>query len=172
MILDEDKKALVTEFIGLAKGLAINFWKSNARDLLLEDIVSEALYALTYAASLYDPSRRVPFGAYAAMVIRHRLPQVCKSLRRWRRDSETSSFLEEVLDSGSNSAEEVIFNQEVLALLPNLPPRWLGILTYYYINGKTLEQISEIESISKQRVHQLIVKALKSIRIMLKLDQG
>ena len=54
---------------------------NTARDVPADELISEALFGLTYAAGRYDEDRHVPFGAYANMVIRHRLIQ---TVIRWR----------------------------------------------------------------------------------------
>src|SRR5918994_440129 len=69
--LTADGRRRVETYRLLACRVAWRFARRNARDVPTDELVAEALYALTYAAGLYDANRDVPFGAYASRVIRH-----------------------------------------------------------------------------------------------------
>ncbi len=171
--LDEEARQRVTQFTGLAHSLARNHHQQKARDIPMEELRAEALYALSYAAGRFDQNRGVPFGAYATMVIRHRLSQMVGVWRRSRRNisyrflsaEEEGQYLYEAPDPHTNEIDEQMNSNELLVLVRrHLPPRWFEMLRLYYSDGLTLQEIGEYQSVSKQRVQQLIEKAIKRAR--------
>src|SRR5436305_11176499 len=65
-------QARVEGAVSLAYQIAWWYARRRAPDVPGDELIAEALYGLTYAAGLFDEARRVPFGAYAALVIQHR----------------------------------------------------------------------------------------------------
>ncbi len=170
--LDEDARHRVTEFTRLANTLARTHRQQKARDVPIEELQAEALYALSYAAGRFDVNRGVPFGAYATMVIRHRLSQMVGVWRRSQRivshrllSEEEDRYVYDTPDPNTVEVDEEITSNELLVLVKsNLPSRWFEILRQYYADGLTLQEIGQNESVSKQRVRQLIEKAIKRAR--------
>ena len=56
-------------------------------------------------------------------------------------------------------------------VLENLPPRMSGVLRMYFMEDKTLKEVSEIEGVSIQRADQLVKKALELARGMLQYER-
>lgn len=56
-------------------------------------------------------------------------------------------------------------------VLENLPPRMSGVLRMYFLEGKTLKEVSEIEGVSIQRADQLVKKALELARDLLQSEK-
>src|SRR5947209_4346348 len=83
--LDPDGQALVEAFRTLAYRLGWYFARARATDVPPDELIAEAFYALTYAAGMFRQAKGVPFGAYATMVIRHRLTKAILSWRKARR---------------------------------------------------------------------------------------
>jgi RNA polymerase sigma factor (sigma-70 family) len=162
--LDSTSQARAAEYTRIAYQLAWKFARRHARDVPAEELVSEALYALTYAAGLFDEAREVPFGAYATMVIKHRLIQ---AITNWRRlkvcptplmfdgELEREAQRRPVADVSDRSVTD-----EMCERVRNvLPRRWYDILHLYHGEGYTLEEIGDRLGVSRQRVGQLVGRA-------------
>jgi RNA polymerase sigma factor (sigma-70 family) len=169
--LDETGQRRVEAFCPLAYQLAWKFARHAARDVPAEELIAEALLGLTYAAGLFDETRGVPFGAYATLVVRHRLIQAIIRWRRARRvrplpvgrregdpwESADPSRLPEV--PAQSAAREMCDQLRRL-----LPDRWYSILLLYHVEGCTLGEVGQRLGISRERVRQLIEKATEQAR--------
>jgi RNA polymerase sigma factor (sigma-70 family) len=171
--LTADRQRLAEQYLHLAYQLAWWFARNTCRDVPADELISEALHGLTYAAGRYDESRHVPFIAYAKMVIRHRLIQ---AVIKWRDNrhaqlpewSDLTGEQWEVEDRRSLD----LCNQAAALELCNrvrwaLQPRWYKALRLYYGRGWTLEDIGKLQGISRQRVAQVIEKATREARRIL-----
>jgi len=56
-------------------------------------------------------------------------------------------------------------------VLENLPPRLSGVLRMYFLEDKTLKEVSEIGGVSIQRADQLVKKALELARDLLQSEK-
>jgi RNA polymerase sigma factor (sigma-70 family) len=167
--LDAAGRERVAQYVALAYQQA---WKVAriARDIPADELTAEALYGLTYASSLYDPERRVPFGAYATMVIRHRLTLMVAVWRRARRtvgrlpgaDREDAWEAEDRpgLDVSTATATHELCDR----VRELLPPRWYMFLRLHHGEGRTLEEIGTRYGVTRQRVRELVVKATQKVR--------
>src|SRR5262245_9287343 len=81
--LDAAGQRRVRDFCTLAYKMAWRFARHQARDIPPEELVGEALCGLTYAASMFQENRGVPFAAYATLVVRHRL---IRAILDWQRE--------------------------------------------------------------------------------------
>src|SRR5438067_2093127 len=81
--LDAAAQALVLAHLRLTELLAGEQSRRCGRAVPAKELLGEARLALAYAASRFEEGRGVPFGAYATMVIRHRLAQAVDVWRRW-----------------------------------------------------------------------------------------
>lgn len=139
--------------------------------------MGEAGFALVYAASVYDAGKEVPFGAYATMVIRHRLVQAVTSWRRHGRlahvrftdlaapdDKGRPTAFDPACPQTQESYQEAATRELLGRVRRVLPRRWFDMLELYYACNHSLEEIGERLGLSRQRVQQLINKALVRAR--------
>ena len=169
--LDVPAQERAVAFTHLAYQLAWWFARNTARDVPADELISEALFGLTYAAGRYDEDRHVPFGAYANMVIRHRLIQ---TVIRWRDRrfaplpewSESSGEPWEAADyrPTPDLCARAAASELCDRVRRALPPRWYKALRLYYSDGLTLEEVGLRLGISRQRVAQVIIKATELAR--------
>ena len=154
----------------LAYQLAWRFARRYARDMPADELIAEALYALTYAAGMFDEKRQVPFGAYANMVIKHRLIQAILSWRRGKRVGPMPVLFDgegewEVKDRPGPDVPTMTAAQEMCDRVRRvLPARWFTVLHLFHGEGRTLEEIGDQFGVSRQRVQQLVVKASKRVQ--------
>jgi RNA polymerase sigma factor (sigma-70 family) len=161
----------------LVRLLAREAYRRCGRTVPLEELLGEAGFALSDAAGRYDAARNVPFGAYATMVIRHRLVRAVTAWRRGGRldlvrftdlaDTPSGSDLRD-FDPPCPRAREPYQEAAARELLDHvrrvLPARWFRLLRLHYVCGHTLEEAGELLGVSRQRVQQLLVQALVRAR--------
>jgi RNA polymerase sigma factor (sigma-70 family) len=172
--LDAAGQALVTAHLHLTYAVALHQLWLYGQLMPLDEMMGVSQLALVHAASLFDASRGVPFGAYATMVIRSCLAW---AITKWRRDGELgfrcfSDVLTRRLDGEPLSIDppcprerepwEICANQELLDRLREaLTPEWYQTLELYFMEGCTMEEIGTQFGQSRERVRQVLVLALE-----------
>jgi RNA polymerase sigma factor (sigma-70 family) len=178
--LDAEGQERVRSRVYLAEVLAVRQFRQCDGAVPLEELLGEAGLALADAASRFDESAGVPFGAYATRVIRHWLNRVVTDSRRSKR-LVCACFSE--LRAGSRLPpdppcrwarephEELAGREEeraTRALLKRvrkaLSTLGFTLLELYYAKEYTLEEIGRKFGRSRERVRQLLVKALAQAR--------
>lgn len=171
--LDEAGQKRVEEHTWLAYQLAWRFARRNARDLPADELISEALYGLTYASGLFKEERGVPFGAYARIVIRHRLIQLTLSWRRNRRACQFPTIATPAgpieVEAEDRPAPDQCAGAAVKEMCDRvreiLPARLYDVLRLYHGEGYTLEEVGTRLGITRQRVTQLVNIARNQVRL-------
>jgi RNA polymerase sigma factor (sigma-70 family) len=165
--------ARVEQFTAMAYRLAWWFARERARDVPVDELISEALYGLAYAAGKYDADREVPFGAYATMVIRCRLKNGARVWRRMRGIPAVSAqvvreddWWERVEDR--RSAPDPAAAEAARALCERvrraMPARWYKVMYLHHAEGLSLRQIARRLGVTRERVSQLVTKATRKAR--------
>ncbi len=171
--LDHLQQQRTLEHLTLARRLAWKYFQSSSRCVPLDELRGEALYALVYAAGMFDEKRGVPFGAYATMAISHRLIQAVNSWRRGGRQactrfSDLTAFTQTEFDSPcprTRESKDLAALREAMERLQRLmPPRWFHALHLYYAQGHTLEEVGRHLGVTRERVRQLLTKAIDRAR--------
>ena len=150
--------------------LALHIAKSFARSTSapLDELQGEALLALARAASEFDDSRGVPFGAWAAILIRRHFITVVdrwiRTARRCRSFSSLSDVLpfeqaaeQEESDCERREAEEAA-RRAVERLREEMPERWFAAIWQHHGKGLTLKDVGEQLGVSRERARQLVWK--------------
>jgi RNA polymerase sigma factor (sigma-70 family) len=167
-------QALAESAVRLAYRMASD-WARRHRGLPMDELKSEALYALTYAASRYDASTGVPFASYTTLVVRHRLLQ----FTRWylaRRatpldreskwgDDDTTEIA--TVDPGADAADSAHAHMEVERLRTSLDSQHFYILWEHFAEGRALEDIGNDYCVSRQRIRQIEAEAVRAARLLL-----
>lgn len=157
----------------LARRLAWKQFQSCARTMPLDELNGEAMYALVYAAGMFDEERGVPFGAFATMAITHRLIQAVNVWRRGGRlshirftdlSASTASDFDTPCPRTRESMECASLHEQLDRVRRSLPPRWFTVLQLYYGDGHTLEEVGHRLGVTRERVRQLITKAVGRAR--------
>jgi RNA polymerase sigma factor (sigma-70 family) len=182
--LDAAGQARAAAHLPLAELLASTHFRRCGRVVPFDVLLSEAHYGLIYAASRYDESRGVPFGAFATLAIRHRLTQVATVWQRggWR-DMLTFTDVAAVRGDASRqpdppcwrteSPEQEASNRDLLTWIHDiLPPRWFTVLLLHFAHNYTLEEIGTRYGISRERVRQLLGKAIQRVRREMREEAG
>jgi RNA polymerase sigma factor (sigma-70 family) len=142
----------------------------------LDELIGEAQFALVYAASLYDPGKDVPFGAYVTMVIRHRLLQAVTVWRRGGRLAHVRftdlsaclpgepGYFDPPCTRTAEAGEQAAVHELLDWIRRSMPARWFEVLTLYFAHDHSLQEIGDRLGISRQRVRQLLAKAIARAR--------
>jgi len=162
--LDLAARVRAESFAPLAYSLAWKFARYAARDVPAEELISEALFALTNAAGQFDETRGVPFPAYAALAIRRRL---IASVVTWRRGQWVRTLSDRLPDADWESADPgagAAAREMCERVREILPARWYAALRLYHAEGCSMEEIGARLGISRERVRQLVRKATRLAR--------
>jgi RNA polymerase sigma factor (sigma-70 family) len=169
--------ARVEQFTRMAYKLAWGFARQQARDVPVDELIAEALFGLAYAAGRYDEARGVPFRAYAVMVMRHRLTNGVRAWRRMRRVPPVSAlpardddWWETLEDRRAAPEPGAAATARDLCerMRRGLPARWYTALRLFHAEGQTLQQIGRRMGITRERVRQLVLKAERKARGLLR----
>jgi RNA polymerase sigma factor (sigma-70 family) len=166
--LSDGGRLLAETHAGLAYFLAGKFARNYGRDER-EETRCEALLALSYAASRYDPARGVPFENYAALVIKHALADHARRNQKRRAlfAAPAQDDDPEPADHRHAQAGDDADRVELAELIRRtLPPRLAEVL-FAVAEGVTLEEIGRRFGVTRERVRQLKEKAAERIRASL-----
>jgi RNA polymerase sigma factor (sigma-70 family) len=158
---------MAADLVGEVRRLALAYTNRYATDVPAEELVSEALFALVYAAGRYDESRGIPFPAYAKLVIHHVMKFAVERWRRWNRTGQIPiGESDRQLDAedcrprpdlcGKLTAAELLERARDV-----LPARWFDALKLRHGEEWTLQEIGERLDVSPQRVAQLLEKGME-----------
>lgn len=171
--LDDTAQELARTHLGLANRLAWKQYQNCARTVPLDELRGEALYGLVYAAGMFDPGRNVPFAAYASLAITHRLIHAVTVWRRGGRlahvrftdlTAQTTNEFDTPCLHTRESIDEAGIHELIERVRQLLPPRWFQALQLYYAHGHTLEEVGHQLGVTRERVRQLLNKAMGRAR--------
>jgi RNA polymerase sigma factor (sigma-70 family) len=163
----------VEDHAWLAYRMAWRFARRHARDVPADELIAEALLALTYAAGRFRPDCGVPFLAYASMVLRHWLIQ---AVLRWRRGQRagrlptvTTSHGEQVpWEAEARPAPDPCAGAAAREMCDRvrrvLPARLYRVLRLYHGEGRSLGELAEHFQVTRQRILQMIAEAEGLVR--------
>jgi len=173
--LDSDARVRAETHLSLAEALACEQFKVCRGAMPLDELLGEARLALACAASCYDVGRAVPFGAYAALVIRRWLIQAvtvwCRVQRLYQAhlagldEREGGLRAVDLPCTRTRDPSQLVADRELIERVRRvLPPRWFVLLRLYYVDEHTLEEISKKIGVSRERVRTLLAEAVRRAR--------
>jgi RNA polymerase sigma factor for flagellar operon FliA len=172
---------LIEQYVRLAEAIARGMRVAAGSLMDADDVRSAASLGLIDAVDRFDPSRGVPFEAYAAQRIRGAVIDEVRRIGDRRRTEDAASAVRTV--SLDDLTEEdwhgvpaaiaddldVPFENEDLrtrieGALAGLPPRQREVLARYYAESLTLRETGQRMGISEARACQLHGKAIQNLR--------
>lgn len=135
------------------------------------DLVSEGNGVLMRAVDLYNPTYGYRFSTYATTAIRRHFARVCSRENRQRQRFVTGSY--STLESGEGNTDEpqlqadIALDYHARLLLNTLNQRERFIVEGRFGFGEkplTFRELGEQLGISKERVRQLLIRALSKLR--------
>ena len=139
------------------------------------DQFSRGCVGLMHAKQRFDPSRNVKFSTYASFWIRAYMQRdhyfVDQSVdtvpfSNFSRKSEDGEF-EIAVDRRSRHTEDVSVQDEArraMEIIRRADPRWADIVEMRFVRGMHLREIGEEVSLSKERVRQILERAVFLVR--------
>lgn len=122
-----------------------------------DDLESEKLVVLWECLKTYDPSRKKKFTSF----LYQKLDWRYKKLIREKRRSRSRNY--ENLDL-KNFGEGSDVEQKILSYTDGLPIHLKRVITQYYLDNMTIEEIGHKNHYSRETARRLIKKAIKKIR--------
>jgi RNA polymerase sigma factor (sigma-70 family) len=175
--LDDAKRELVDEYRALAVRLATRCYRRCGGDIPFEEMIGEAMLALTYAAGRFDQSRGAAFSTYAARMIWICLGRMAYLWRRnglsWQPmncDGPDHKLSRRVAlrshpPSRDREAPDNLANRELIEnVMATLPDSWRRILEMHLMQGMTQLEIARHLKISRGAIRQAIHQAKKRLR--------
>ena len=139
-----------------------------------EDLIQEGAIGLTKAARSYDPSRGVPFSAYATVRVRGEIADVVRQRSRpkkarladgsfpWVESHDAWAYPDgtprDIEDPGP-SVEDQVLAREKLGLLREIPAREREALLRHVVQGDSLHEIGADLGMSESGASLLVKRA-------------
>ncbi|WKY46975.1 sigma-70 family RNA polymerase sigma factor [Eubacteriaceae bacterium ES3] len=147
--------------------------KYNLNNLPPEDLISEGIVVLLMTINDYDPSLKVPFGAYLKKQLFYHWVEKAKkfrytsSLDEIKPDSEGLTLLESLCDpdlliESRYSTQELL--KTLSELLKKLRPRQVWLLNEVYARGRSLNELAQEAGCSANALSQMHRRLLKQLR--------
>lgn len=168
--LDPERQALAEGAVGLAIFHARRVVAAHRR-LDPDEAAGVAFHALCLAASKFNPDRCPNFGAYASLVIGHKLAAAEKV--KARHDSRTTRLTIDQEDTGDVQVEDHREQEpgteaeaaEVIELLREaLDPETFALLWTAFAEDTPLAEIGRARGVSRQRISQKAATAIEKAR--------
>jgi RNA polymerase sigma factor (sigma-70 family) len=179
--LDSIRRQWAADLIDLARRHAWTFHRRHARNIPAEDLIAEALYALCYAASKFEPGHGVPIEAYAVMVVRHHLIATSNRHRAARRlptvgDSALCGFSADrddltlaglAVGHELDPAAEVETRELLRRVKRAMPPAEYRVLHLRYGCDCTAREAGKRVGVRRQDAERLVGRAMRKAREVL-----
>lgn len=173
----------------MIKAIAAKFerWAKNVGPLTFDDLIQEGIIGALNAVRLYDPDRGIKFVTYSYLAIQN---QIVRSIqlsdwvgiksRKAGNKHRIISFNQKI--SSDDDKELVLMfaakpesespeysMQELMALIPD--DRSREVIRLRYVEDWTLEEVGKRIGVTKERIRQIELNALKSIRMGITLNE-
>lgn len=162
--MTEYQNKLIEDNIGIAYWIA-NKWEHKQDILDRDELVSEALYGLTKAATKYDASRNAKFATYAKISIDSDIIDLLRINKRKLMIRNTIELTEMVDTSKEASYEHENLDMliDIDTKLSKVKPVHREIFNDFYKEGLTQEEIAVKNSMSQPNVYKILKRVVKEI---------
>lgn len=153
-----ESNELIVNYMPFAKSLASKRNKLTPKSVNYEELESAAFLGLVLAAKKYDPSYNVSFATYARQRIVGEMKDYLIQLK-WngRKNVEMTSIDVDTLGKSDNLED---FNLAI----DSLSPIGKKVISMYYVEGWSLQEIGESLNCGKSRVCQLLKKYREELK--------
>ena len=127
------------------------------KSISYDDLESEKLIVLWECLKTYDPSRKKKFTSFLYQKLDWRYKKLIREKRRQRSINCDNLDLRN-FGKGPDS------ERKILAYTDGLPIHLARVITQYYLDNMTIEEIGNKNHYSRETARRLIKKAIKKIR--------
>nr|WP_257008561.1 sigma-70 family RNA polymerase sigma factor [Flavobacterium agri] len=146
--------ALIDHHKELAFSIALRYLK-NRDDAL--DVVQDAfVLAFRYISGFRDEAK---FSTWLYKIVYH------ECLRMLKKRKTTTEFESGWLDSESSDEDEIAQETDISALMQKLNPNEYLIIQLFYLEEKSINDISEITGFSKSNIKVMLHRSREKMRI-------
>jgi RNA polymerase sigma factor (sigma-70 family) len=155
------EKNHIDEYFSLVKATAKKYHNFGVP---FEDLFQEGLLGILEAEKRFDSKREVKFSTYATYWIKKR---ILEALERERKESLNAVSLNEDIETTQEiyPSNKDTQNNGRINLPGNFPKIESRILKLSFEEGRTLNEISKILSVSREKARQLKHRAQRRLRI-------
>lgn len=168
-------EAQIVDHLPLARGIAMKMCRRLPRYIDADEICSVGVMGLLDAAGKFDPSRGVPFGAFAHQRIRGAIQDSLRRLTGHRGNLHIMVPMDDdtpipvcprwsALD-GVMACEQA---ERLRLLISGLPQRQREAVEGYYFKHETRAQLAARMGVHRTRIGQLLGQAHRRLRGQLK----
>ncbi len=162
------KNNIINNHIGLVRCIADKYRYCGVP---FEDLVQEGLIGLIDAHKRYDETKGASFPTYSSYWIKKRILEALKK--------EHIQFLgaveldDRVISVDENNGDENEYSiSESICLPEKFPDIEAKVIKFYFEDQNTLNEISELLGICRERVRQVKAKALRRIKLNKELTES
>jgi len=161
---------LAADNIALAYYWAKRYWRPSL-GMSLDELVSDACFAMLRAAHEYDPARGAKFGTYASTFIKWALGRAVHNARKWGRMAALDPEYQ-CPDAEAHDRQEAEDAAAIIARVKAmLKPRWFAALEAYHVEQLTFRETGRRLGCTHERARQIILKAERVARKFLERQQ-
>lgn len=162
--MTEYQTRLIEDNIGIAYWMA-NKWEHKQDILDRDELVSEALYGLTKAATKYDSSRNAKFATYAKISIDSDIIDLLRANKRKQQIRNTVELTDIIQSSkeASYEHENIDILLDIDTKLSKMKSTHRDIFNDFYIEGLTQEEIAAKNNMSQPNVYKILKRVVKEI---------
>lgn len=153
------KNNIINNHIGLVRCIAGKYRYSGVP---FEDLVQEGLIGLIDAHKRYDETKGASFSTYSSYWIKKR---ILEALKKEHIQSLGAVELDDRVIGRDENNENEYTVSESICLPEKFPDIEAKVIKLYFENQNTLNEISELLGISRERVRQVKAKALRRIKL-------
>lgn len=186
-ILEMTHAERVAQYRPFARHMGYKYSKVLRHTYSAEDLESVALTCIWKSSQDWQPELGASFGAFMKRRVSWALQKLCKDANRpmckivWHTVSYDQmklfedadygvEFADDTAEMGDQRLEQQAQLSSLHSALDMLDPKLQYIIRARFNDEKTLEQIGQEYSVSRERIRQLEVEALRQLRRILKFD--
>lgn len=162
--MTEYQNKLIEDNIGIAYWMASK-WEHKQDILDREELISEALYGLTKAATKYDETRNAKFATYAKISIDSDIIDLLRASKR-KQPIRNTVELTDIVESSREASyehEHIDVLLDINTKLDKMKATHKDIFNDFYIEGLTQEEIASKNNMSQPNVYKILKKVVKEI---------
>ncbi len=165
----EARDALILAHLPVARSVARSLRLKTGREIDDADLEGISVLMLVRAADGFRPGLTEDTRRYLFRKTRNLAIDFLREYRHTRRKTrgETVQMQEWFDVPKSEDSSRKVLAREVLEAARGLPARWRKMLTLYYFEERTMDEVAEALGVNRSRVSQIHAAAIRKLRVAL-----